>query len=86
MAFSVVIHVRTIIKYSIPATARVTLGIYNMLGEKIKTLLDDTVAAGEHSINWNGTNDSGKRVSSGIYLIRLSSGENNQMRKMVLLK
>jgi len=76
----------TIIKYSIPATAWVTLGIYNMLGEQVKTLLNDTVAAGEHSINWNGTNDSGKRVSSGIYLIRLSSGDNNQMRKMVLLK
>jgi arabinogalactan endo-1,4-beta-galactosidase len=76
----------TTINYSFAKRTQVTIGIYNMLGERIKILLNTIVGAGEHFINWNGTNDSGKRISSGIYLVKLNAEGKTRVRKIVLLK
>ncbi len=62
------------------------LHIYNILGQHIKTLVDGSVAAGRHSIGWDATDDSGRPVSTGIYLYRLQVGDRSQTRKMLLLK
>ncbi len=72
--------------FSIPVRANVLVEIFNIAGQKVRTLLDKTVSAGQHQISWNGENSSGKKVTSGVYLYRLSSGELTDSRKMILIK
>ena len=84
----------TIISFSVTQNAKsgsdgfsfVTLEIYNLKGQKVKTLLRETCESGNHSIIWNGDDDSGKSVSSGIYLYKLDVGDYHKVRKMILLK
>lgn len=62
------------------------LQIYNILGQHVKTLVEGSIIAGRHSISWDATDDSGRPVSTGIYLYRLQVGDRSQTRKMLLLK
>ncbi|MCK4655323.1 MAG: T9SS type A sorting domain-containing protein, partial [Candidatus Cloacimonetes bacterium] len=64
----------------------VTLEIYNLKGQKVKTLVNETIPAGEHSVVWNGKDDSGKTVASGIYLCKMRNGKYSAMIKMILMK
>ncbi len=77
---------QTVISYSIPHTGQVNVSVFNVLGEKIATLVDQLEGAGEHSIVWNSTDDEGKPVASGIYFYRLKTDDFAQTRKMILLK
>ena len=65
-------------------TAKLT--IYNLLGERVTTLLDKPLPAGNYSFRWKGTNDKGESVASGVYFYRLTVGDQAQSKKMVLLK
>ena len=76
----------TKIEYTLKKTGHVTLHIYNVLGEKVKTLLDQDQSAGLYQINWDGKNDSGKPVSSGLYLYKLAVNGFSQVKRMLLLK
>jgi hypothetical protein len=76
----------TIINYSVIEPTRVQLSIYNLLGQKIKTLIDSYQNAGEHSIVWDATDDKNNPVGSGIYLYSLSSKEITIQRKMFLIQ
>jgi hypothetical protein len=77
----------TTIRYQVKTTGPVTLRIYNVAGQLVRTLVSETVEAGRiHDVNWRGQNDSGLEVSSGVYFYRLVTGEYTQTRKMVLLK
>jgi hypothetical protein len=78
----------TVISYNVSEAggADVTLRIYDIHGRFIKTLVDEVKGAGHHFVQWNGKNESGERVSSGIYLMRLDSGNTNCVRKMILVK
>ncbi|MGB2980464.1 MAG: CARDB domain-containing protein, partial [Candidatus Zixiibacteriota bacterium] len=76
----------TIIKFGLPVAGHVELSIYNIVGRKVVTLLDQDYQAGNHVVTWNGENADGRSVSSGIYFYRVKSGEFTQIRKMVLLK
>lgn len=76
----------TDIRYSLPESGHVSLEIFNMNGQKVRTLLDTYMDAGEHVVTWDAKNDSGDRVASGIYLYRLSSGDTVISKKMTLLK
>ncbi|MEW6412118.1 MAG: C1 family peptidase [Candidatus Zixiibacteriota bacterium] len=76
----------TIIEYSLTSRATVKLDVYNVLGQKIKTLVDATMPAGNHSVVWNGTDDSGNPVASGMYLYQIQAGVQTETRKMLLLK
>ncbi|MBD3287813.1 T9SS type A sorting domain-containing protein [candidate division KSB1 bacterium] len=76
----------TTIKYGIKNTDHVKLTVFNMLGQKIKTLVNENVKAGSHQVTWNGTNELGQKVSNGIYFYRLESGKFSQTMKMLLLK
>lgn len=64
----------------------VNLKIYNIKGELVKTLLNDHIEAGFHQINWNGKNQKGKDVSSGIYFYQLQAGKYHALKKMSLMK
>jgi len=60
--------------------------IYNMRGQKVKQLVKGQLSPGEHSFIWNGTDDEGKNVSSGLYLYKLKVGDQEYSKKMLLFK
>jgi hypothetical protein len=64
----------------------VSLTVYNVLGQRVATLIDEPLSAGRYEIQWDGRNEAGQRVASGLYLYRLVAGEHHETRKMVLLK
>jgi hypothetical protein len=76
----------TTIRYALPETAGVRLVVYNALGQRVRTLVDAVQSAGAYSVSWDGRNDSGRSVSSGLYLYRIESRAFTSMRKMLLLK
>jgi len=83
----------TTIQYDLPVDARVTLRIYNALGQEVKVLRDETESAGFKTAEWNSTNGGGNAVSSGVYFYRLeaasvtNSGKRfTEVKKMVLIK
>jgi len=76
----------TQIAYSLPQAEHVTIEIFNINGRLIKTLVDKMMPAGDHTVEWNATNEIGDRVSSGVYLYRFSAGEISQSKKMTLVK
>lgn len=77
---------QTQIEFSLAKPSKVSLVIYNLLGQTVITLLDKTLPPGKHVINWNGGDESGQKVASGIYFYRLQAGEYNEIRKMVIVK
>ncbi len=76
----------TVINYALPKSAFVSIKIYNMLGQEVKTLVSTERSAGIYSVQWNGDNNYGKPVSSGTYIYRVVAGEYVRTMKMVLLK
>jgi hypothetical protein len=76
----------TVIAYKLPIAGNVKLSIYNLLGQKIKTLVDLFQNAGEHLIVWNGTDDNSNPVASGIYFYCFEPGSMNFLRKMILMR
>lgn len=76
----------TWIRYNLQKRSQVTLGIYNILGQLVTTLVNAPQAAGMHSVEWNGRDKSGNSVGSGIYLYRIQAGNFTQTRKMLLMK
>jgi len=69
-----------------PNLSRVTLEIYNILGQRVRTLLDEIRPAGSYTVAWNSRNDHGETVASGIYFYLLKAGDMTIAKKMVLLK
>jgi hypothetical protein len=67
-------------------TKNTELSIYNIKGQKVKTLLNEHLIKGTHSVVWNGMDSNNKHVSSGIYFYKISSGNESVMKKMLLLK
>ena len=63
-----------------------TLTIYNMLGQRVRTFSMQSMPAGYHSVTWDATNDFGQQVGAGVYLYQLQSKNFVKTRKMVLLK
>ena len=76
----------TTFRYDILENGHVNITIYNILGRKVKTLMNQTQDAGYRSVIWDATNDYGKPVSAGIYLYQIQAGEYISTKKMVLLK
>ena len=75
----------TIIPYQLPAPTRVRLEVFNILGQRVATLVDGLRPAGFHTTTWNATDASGRGVGSGVYLYRLLGGGERLTRSMVLL-
>jgi hypothetical protein len=76
----------TIIAYTLYQTENVTLEIYSILGTKVRTLECKTQTAGEHTVQWNGLDDFGRVVPAGLYIYRLTAGQQRQTRKMILAR
>ena len=76
----------TTIAFDLPKFAHIQLRILNILGQAVRRLVDDTRSAGRHTVRWNGTNDRGRAVASGIYSYQLQAESFVQTRKMILLR
>jgi flagellar hook assembly protein FlgD len=80
----------TTVVFGVPGTGGdpfpVTLSIYGARGELVRTLVDEAMSPGRHSVVWDGRDGTGCRVASGVYFMRLESAGTRATRKMVLLK
>lgn len=76
----------TMIKFELPAACHVRLTVYNIKGQKVRTLADAAYPAGRHKASWDGLNDRGQRVSTGIYLYHLETPAFTEAKKMLLMK
>ena len=74
------------IEYALPKGSHVTLSIYNILGQKVRVLVDEYQSAGYKSIKWDGRDKLGKEVTSGIYFYRIEAEKFTQAKKMVLIR
>ncbi len=79
-------HGSTTMRLTLPQPERVTVRVYNTAGRLVKTVCDAPFEAGEHAFPWDGTNGSGRRVASGVYLVRVEAGSNTASRKTVILR
>ena len=76
----------TTIKYNLPEDALVKVVIFDVMGRKVKTLMNEIQSSGYHSILWNSTNDMGEDISAGMYIYTILAGEYRSSKKMVLIK
>ncbi|MEW6684709.1 MAG: T9SS type A sorting domain-containing protein [Candidatus Edwardsbacteria bacterium] len=76
----------TEIRYQIPEDGRVTLRLYNVTGQLVRTLVDERCSGGFYTRRWDGTDESGKRVASGVYFYRLQAGNFTNTKKMILIR
>ncbi|MBT4809643.1 MAG: T9SS type A sorting domain-containing protein [Candidatus Marinimicrobia bacterium] len=76
----------TTLRFDLPEVSDITLTIYNMLGQKVRTFNYQNTSAGYHSVTWDATNDLGQQVGAGVYLYQLLAKDFVKTRKMVLLK
>ena len=76
----------TEIRFDVPENGYVLLSVHNMLGQKVKTLKSEELQAGYHIVNWDGTNDLGSQMSSGMYFYSIQTSEFKATKKMLFLK
>jgi hypothetical protein len=76
----------TTIRYDLPDASQVKLEVYNVLGQRVATLVDESQEAGQHQVDWNSVDSDGRPVASGIYFYRLTADEYIETKKMMLLK
>jgi len=76
----------TVIKFNLPEASRVSLNVYNVLGQVVRTLVNEELSAGLHSIIWDGKNAQGSDVSSGVYFCRIKAGDFESTMRMTLLR
>lgn len=75
----------TSIGFTIPESTRLTISVYNNEGQKVKTLLDQEVYAGSHTIDWNGNNDSEIKLAGGVYYLRLLTSGQTKISRLILM-
>jgi hypothetical protein len=76
----------TTIEYTIPRSQYVRLAVYNILGQEVGVLVDGRESAGSHTVQWNGQDERGQTMASGIYFYRLATPNLTETKKMLLLK
>jgi hypothetical protein len=76
----------TMIRFALPNDSKVSLKVFDILGREVRTLLNGDVAAGINTVQWNGRNNAGQMVSTGVYIYRIEAGSNISTKKMMLMK
>jgi flagellar hook assembly protein FlgD len=76
----------TTIRFDLPEDSFVSINIYDMMGRKVKTLINDNISVGRRSISWDGTNDLNQSVSAGTYFYSINAGRFSDTKKIILLK
>jgi len=76
----------TKIQFELPRAGHIRLTVFNVLGQTVRTLCDEKLPGGKHSVIFDGKNNNGGKIASGIYFYRLEAGDFTQSKKMILLK
>ena len=76
----------TNIQFTIPYESEVTLSVFDLLGNKVATILQDRIDSGVHQVTWDGRNQFGESLSGGIYLYSIQAGKYHQTKRMIYLK
>jgi hypothetical protein len=76
----------TTLRYALPRDEKVQLKVFNIRGQLVKTLVNEDMKAGHHSVVWKGRDDADQMVASGIYFVQMQAGDYRQVRKLVLIK
>lgn len=76
----------TEIQFQVPQVSQVTITLFNLLGQKVRTLVNSQMEPGSYKTVWDGRNDFGQKVASGIYIYRMNAGEFSSVKKMILMK
>ena len=76
----------TLIRFDLPTPAHVKLEVFNLLGQRVAKLVDESMKSGRHSVIWDGKNQSGEDTASGVYLYRLTAGDYTKVRRMTILR
>jgi hypothetical protein len=76
----------TVLSYAVPEECRVRIAVYDLRGRLVRVIVDDVRPRGEHGAVWDGKNDTGQRVGSGVYFMRMEAASFRKTRKIVLLK
>ena len=79
-------NAQTVIGYTLPRASHVEVAIYNILGQRVRTLIDEIQPAGHHHVQWDGSDDGGRPLASGLYFCRMRAEEFTEARKMVLMQ
>ena len=77
---------RVSIAFTLAADARVTMEIYDIRGQRVRRLVDQTYPAGAHAVAWDGRDDTGRGLSSGTYLLQIAGPTTRHVEKLVLMK
>jgi len=76
----------TTIRYSVKETCPVTIEVYNLKGQLVRTLVNEVKTAGNYSVVWNGRDNNNQPVSSGVYFYKMNTGKYSSTKKMILMK
>ncbi len=76
----------TVMRFALPTSARAKLTVYNLAGQRTVTLVDGLREAGTHAVRWDGRDDHGHPVASGVYIYRLRAGDRVQARKAAVVR
>ncbi len=76
----------TEISYELPRQSQVVLTVFNLMGQKVKTLVNGKITAGRHTVSWDGTDEAGRSLASGVYIYRLEAAGSVHHRRMILLQ
>lgn len=76
----------TQVKFDVPTRSQVRIDIYNVLGQKVKTLVNEMMDAGSYTADWDGSSEGGSSVSSGVYFYKMVAGDYVSTKKMMMLK
>jgi len=76
----------TQIEYGVPRSMQVNISVYNAAGQRVSTLVDETKAPGFYMVNWRGVDDLGRRLSEGVYFMRMTTDELTDTKKMIYIK
>ena len=76
----------TTIRYSVKETSPVTIEVYNLKGQLVRTLVNEVKTAGNYSVVWNGRDNNNQPVSSGVYFYKMNAGKYSSTKKMIMMK
>lgn len=76
----------TTVQFNLPQSSQVEIAIYNILGQEVRLLINESKPAGRHQVTWDGTDNRGKPVTSGLYFYRITTDQYTMSKKMLLLK
>jgi hypothetical protein len=76
----------TEVSYALPVATWVEMSVYNLLGQKVRTLVNEHQAAGHRTVRWDGTDQEGRPVTSGVYFLKIRAGDATDTRKMILMR